>query len=140
MPLTPTEQLDYVLDALKLHEAEPMTVDMICLYLKTINIDIPENVLQQVINKLDKDGYTFQYNTSTGKVRDPDFKVFSLHKLTFEGYYFISQGKYKQQQADIKISRDAEYIRTLILTYGTALAGVGGIGLLVVEFVKLCRH
>lgn len=124
--MTPAEQLDAVLDTLKSREEKEMTIEDIGNCLSESQKSIVENVLQQVLNKLEKDGYIYSYNSSTGSIPQKTFKTFTLYKLTFEGHYFIQEGKYKEKLSNEASLATWAYIQTLFATLGAILAGVGG--------------
>lgn len=110
-------QIDHLLGIFRKHQS--------ALYLEDIkkkvdqsSIIIEPSVTLMLLEKLNRDNYLFLDKTTATPV----------YCITYEGNLF--QGYVKQVEDD-KLVATRKNIRDFVLTYGTALAGIAGLALLV---------
>jgi len=112
----PIQQLDGVLKVLKQDRGHISFDDLHSRVNKKFELDA--DVLLRIIEKLVRDRYVYEKQKHTGGVD---------YAITVEGFLFDG---YEQQ---ISIEKDLacrKNIRDFVLSYGTALAGLAGLGLL----------
>lgn len=73
------------------------------------------------------------YIARLGKDKDP----YTVYRIIYEGKVFIENGGYAGRAKAEKWRNCNQNIQTLTLTVGTILAGIGGVGILVIEIYKL---
>jgi|GEM_PF-5804757 hypothetical protein len=81
--------------------------------------------IREILDRLLSDGYVREFTHTQPTARGPN--EWETYSSTFDGRLFYDNGGYKQESKVTASSNQNEYIRTLILTYGTALAGLYGL-------------
>lgn len=114
---TPFEKLDYVLKLLKNQKNELNLEEtyQAAKGLNNISLDDTRRILYKIVN----DGYAFSNHSSVKGV---------LYRISFNGYLF--QGYEKQAKIDQSLARRRN-VRDFVLSWGTALAGLIGLCLLI---------
>ena len=79
--------------------------------------------IREILDRLLSDGYVREF-THTHPMGTSEWETYSS---TFDGRLFYDNGGYKHEAKVTASLNQNEYIRTLILTYGTALAGLYGL-------------
>jgi predicted transcriptional regulator len=108
------EQIDYVLTILK-DNKEKITFDNLH---EIVGDRIEKDVLERLIEKLMRDNFVYEKSAGTN----------GKYAITFEGYMFI--GYEKQLKIDRRNALLTN-VRAIFLAWGTVLAGIGAVALLV---------
>jgi DNA-binding PadR family transcriptional regulator len=98
------------------------------------NFDQNSKELFEILHKLKKDNYI---------VSDIEYSTIKQYYSTFEGQVFLAKGAYTQQHRDEELNR-TEKLRieklnnrnNCILTFGTFLGSLVGLGILILELYK----
>jgi hypothetical protein len=128
----PTQELDIVLNFIVSDELAAFIADTIMEKTKIDNI----KTMLEILGKLEEDRYIKKENLVDKMVADTFGTTVWYYSSTFNGRLFSENGGYIAQNKKQKILARNEYIRTLLLTYGTALAGLYG----VFEILKWLLH
>jgi hypothetical protein len=119
----PTQELDKVLNFIISDDLAALTADTIQ---EKANIDNIKTLLE-ILGKLEKDGHIEKNNAINKSISDTFGTYLFYYSSTFNGRLFSESGGYAMQNKKQKTLSRNEYIRTLLLTYGTALAGLYGV-------------
>jgi len=115
--LTPIEKLDNMLMYFVNMDMPPFKTD--AEIMKELNITRSKEMFE-IFHKLEKDGFI------KSEVLPVHGRNTTVYSSTFDGRLFNLNGGYAQQDADNSIANRNERIQTLLLTYGTAAAGIYG--------------
>jgi hypothetical protein len=130
------EKLDYVLRYIYDGMNKNIPNDYITKPRLEIDICPVTNIIQtelhQILAKLERDRYILRHQ------HNPDTSTF--YEITFEGRMFKEANGYSQEAEDIKTKRFHAVLSNVLLTGGTALAGIYALGEILKWFASHLCH
>jgi DNA-binding PadR family transcriptional regulator len=142
--LTTIAKLDAVLDCLNKHRTEKHhKLEDLAPLLNEEYPSVDFGEITSILNKLEKDGY-IEFDDRMVGIADEFSKTRRVYRITFEGRHFIENGGYVEEKKSMaarkrwedgfveRAERNAERLNRL-----TLLLGIGTIGLVLVELIKM---